>query len=164
MASQRSPIDRHRALSKLQALCARAERCSTDVHRKLAQWGLPDDEAEWVLQQLRADRFVDDARYAAYFVRDKARFNRWGRSKIALALRAKGLDPALAEAALAELDPEQDALTLAELLTSKQRQVKARSTYELRGKLIRFGLSRGFPPALVVAQVDKALAHRPDEP
>ncbi|MBQ9470252.1 MAG: RecX family transcriptional regulator [Bacteroidales bacterium] len=158
MASQRAPVNKLQALAKLQAMCARAERCSADVRRKLAQWGLPDDETEWVLRQLMADRFVDDARYAAYFVRDKAQFNRWGRNKIALALRAKGIDPEMAAEALNQLDPNQDAQTLAELLARKQRQVKAKSTYDLKAKLIRFGLSRGFAPALVMEQVNRALA------
>ena len=38
MASQRAPVNKLQALAKLQAMCARAERCSADVRRKLAQW------------------------------------------------------------------------------------------------------------------------------
>lgn len=159
MASQRVPIDKHQALNRLQALCARSEHCSGDIRRKLQRWGVDANDAEWVLQKLMDDRFVDDVRYAAYFVRDKATFNRWGRLKIATALRAKGIATDIAQAALAELDAEQCTSALAEIMARKLPQIKAKSDYERRAKLIRFGLSRGYEPSDVMATANKLLAY-----
>lgn len=164
MSTTSKQIDKHQALSRLQALCARSEHCSGDIRRKLIRWGIDSTDAEWVLQRLLSDRFIDDSRYASYFVCDKARFNRWGRLKIAAALRAKGISADVASAALAQLDAEQSIDSLTDLLARKLPQIKAQNGYELRTKLIRFGLSRGYEPDQVMAVVRKLLVNAdPDD-
>ena len=53
-------------------LCSRREYCSAAVLGKLRQKGLDDKDAAAVLERLVRERYVDDARYARAFVRDKA--------------------------------------------------------------------------------------------
>ena len=66
------------ALTTLMAMCARAERSSGDARRLMTRWGVAEQDQEGVLQRLIDDRFIDDRRYAAAFVRDKRTFNGWG--------------------------------------------------------------------------------------
>ena len=84
-----------RALKNLADKCSRKEYCSADIRKKLEQWELPEEEAAKVMQFLQEHHFVDDRRYARNYAEDKARFNRWGRQKIALMLRQKGIAPDL---------------------------------------------------------------------
>ena len=72
------------ALTRLQAQCSRSEMCSGQVRRRLLRWsvaqqqkGLPgfsDHQVEEIVEALIKERFVDDARFAGAYVRDKARF------------------------------------------------------------------------------------------
>ena len=71
------------ALESLMRLCARAERSSGDAMRLMASWQVPPQEREGVLQRLKADKFIDDRRYAEAFVREKINLSAWGRYKIA---------------------------------------------------------------------------------
>ena len=48
---------------------------------KMRRWMLPSDVAERILDRLIDERFVDDERFARFFVRDKIRFDRCGRRK-----------------------------------------------------------------------------------
>ena len=70
-------------------LCSRREYCSAAVLGKLRQKGLDDKDAAAVLERLVRERYVDDARYARAFVRDKALLSGWGPRKISFAVRQR---------------------------------------------------------------------------
>ena len=131
-------------LSVLRRQCARMERSEYDVRRSMIRWQMTSDEMENVLSQLIAERFVDNARYAEAFVRDKLRFSGWGRKKIVNALRIKQISPHIIASLDYLFDSEDEGGKLTTLLEKKARQVKAKNRYDLRDKLIRFGLYRGF--------------------
>ena len=124
--------------------CARAERCSGDALRLMRRWGVADVEARKILERLIRERFIDDSRYAAAFVREKSRLGGWGGRKIAAALRAKSVASDVIDEALRQLSPEDDSARLEELLRKKASRTTARDAYDLKIKLIRFGASRGF--------------------
>ena len=59
-----------KVLAKLQLLCSKREYCSRDIYRKALAAAEGDTEAaEKLLDSLKADRFVDDGRYAGAFAR-----------------------------------------------------------------------------------------------
>ena len=89
MIKQLSP---EKALMRLEELCARAEHSSGELRRKLYGWRISGTDADDIIESLRRRRFVDDERFARAFVRDKYRFNHWGRLRIRIELRAKGVD------------------------------------------------------------------------
>lgn len=111
-------------------------------------------DISWVMSRLTSDKFVDDTRYAAMFVRDKSRISKWGRVKIATALRAKGISADVIKDALTQIDPSTDKAQLLELIARKAKQTKSKSVYDLKNKLIRFGVSRGFDMGLVIDVVN----------
>ncbi len=132
------------ALKRLEALCARSERCTFDVRRKMAQWGLGDEECERVVAELVKNRYVDDGRYARAFAADKIKYNKWGKNKVDQALRLKRIGEDARRAALEEFDDGELTAALRPMLEAKMHSVKARNDYELFCKLLRFALGRGF--------------------
>lgn len=129
---------------KAESYCSVAERCEDDVLRKLEQWGVPSDAHEAIVAHLIKERYIDQCRFAVAFVRDKYRFNQWGRIKIAQALRMKHVASDAISEALDEIDEEEYEDILTSLLQKKSRSVKANSEYERNGKLIRFAVSHGY--------------------
>lgn len=132
------------ALVSLMRTCARAERCSSDVLRSMRRWGLSESDSQGVLERLVRERFIDDGRYASAYVREKMRFSGWGERKIRMALRAKAISARLIDEAMAQLVPEENSERLEEMLRKKAAKTTARNDYELRGKLVRFAVGRGF--------------------
>lgn len=53
-----------------------------------------------IVEQLVREKFVDDRRFAAAFVRDKLRFNGWGRQKIVYKLRLLGVEQSIISEAI----------------------------------------------------------------
>ena len=129
---------------KAEAYCSVSEHCRADVLRKLQLWGVSMEDWEGIVRHLEEEKYVDDGRYALAFVRDKYRFNQWGRVKIAQALRMKQVPSACIAEALEEIDEEEYLSILTALLRRKQRSVKAASDYERKGKLIRFAAGHGY--------------------
>ena len=138
------------ALAALMRLCARAEKSQDDARRLMRGWGLAEREGEQVLARLVRDRFIDDARYAGAFVREKLRLSGWGEYKIRTALQRKRIDRALIDAALAEADRPAMGERLRRQLERKARTAKYSTQYELKTKLIRYGLSLGYDYETVV--------------
>ena len=71
------------ALAALMRLCARAEKSQEDARRLMRGWGLAERDAEGVLAKLVRDCFIDDARYAGAFVREKLRLSGWANTRSA---------------------------------------------------------------------------------
>lgn len=132
------------ALCKAAAYCSAAEHCLSEVASKLDAWGVPADGQARILSRLVQERYVDEARYARFYINDKFRFNRWGRNKIVQGLRAKKIPASVYVGELDSIDEGDYLDTLRSLLASKRREVKARNEYERNGKLICFALGRGY--------------------
>lgn len=132
------------ALTALERLCARAEKSEGDARRLMRGWGLAPADAEQVLARLVAGRFIDDSRYAAAFVREKLRLSGWGDYKIRTALYRKGVSKELVDAALAAAERPDMGQRLRQQLLRKAATVRYTTPYELKTKLIRYGLSLGY--------------------
>ena len=126
-------------LYKLAARCSVSEQCLSDIESKLAKYDLTDEERTRILRHLIEEKYIDDHRYAEAYVRDKYRFNKWGRIKIAQGLRMKDIDNETINAALESIDEKEYLSILQDLIKSKRRSTKGKNS-----KLIRFATSRGF--------------------
>lgn len=135
-------------------LCSRREYCSRGVLDLLRRKGVTGQDAAAVLERLRSERYVDDARYARAFARDKALLAGWGPRKIAYALASKGISPEIAAAAMKEVGEEEGRSRMREVICAKWRSVKAAGLQERRAKVLRFALSRGYDYAAVAEVLD----------
>lgn len=156
MLQKKKPITEQEALQKLSALCARAEHSSGEMLEKMRRWQLPEDARERVLDRLIDEKFVDDERFARLFVREKIRFDRWGRRKIEQALYQKGVASDISRRVLDEVDDEAYVAELKKLIAAKRRSVQAESDYELRAKLTKYALGRGFDYNVIRQCIDGA--------
>jgi len=132
------------AYLKLSALCAVSEQCCHDMMQKMRRWELAEELAERVVARLVKERFIDEERYARAFVRDKFRYNHWGRVRIEQELKRKKIAQRHIDEALEEIDEKDNLKALREMIQKKRPSVKGKNEYEIKGKLIRFALGRGF--------------------
>lgn len=146
------------ALNSLMALCARAEKSSGDAYRLMTKWGVEKSEQPKVLEQLKADRFIDDERFATAYIRDKINLSGWGRFKIQSHLSQKGIAKEIIESQMAELDRDKMNDRLQQLIEKRARSTKYTTKYQLRDKLIRYGASLGYDFSSVSEAVTKAIA------
>jgi regulatory protein len=137
------------ALKKAMVLCAGREHCRSEIRLKLSGWNVDASDSEKIISRLVNDKFIDEERYSSAFVRDKFRYNKWGRVKIATALKMKNIPGETINNALGLIDDDTYMTALKNMISSQRKKVKAKNQYDLKGKLLRFGLSRGFESHLL---------------
>lgn len=142
------------ALQRLSALCASAEHCEYEMTEKMRKWEVEESDRERIMEYLRKAKFVDDERYARAFVKDKIKYNKWGRRKVEQGLWAKHIAEDIRQRVLDEVDESQYKSVLTDLLKSKRRSIKAANDYEMNRKLIKFALSRGFDYSIIRQCID----------
>lgn len=138
---------------KAASYCSISEHCISDVEEKLIAWKVPEPQRKKLINKLLEEDFINENRYALAFVRDKFRLNKWGKIKIELALKAKGLNPDIIRMALSVIDEGEYQEMLASILKSKLATLEYEYEYEKQGKLFRFAQSRGFE----ISAIDRAL-------
>lgn len=139
------PLTPNEAYVRLGALCARSEQCAADVLRRCRAWGLNAAQAAALVERLRRERYLDEARYCRAFVHDKALIEGWGPQKIIYTLAAKNLPRAQITGALAEIDPDVFARNLNAALAHKLRTLPPALPADARyRRLMAFATGRGF--------------------
>jgi regulatory protein len=136
-------------LSKAMAQCSRQELCCEDIRSKLLSWGMESNDTGKIIEILQNENFINETRYAAAFVRDKFKYNKWGKVKIAAHLKSKKITSDIIVEALDSIDHDQYINLLRGLIEIHKKTVRAKNQYDLKAKLLRFGLSRGFESSLL---------------
>ena len=145
------------ALNALMRLCSKAEKSSGDALRLMYRWGVPIAERQGVLDKLVEMRFIDDARYAEAYTREKSQLAGWGARKIAQNLYQKGVTTDIVAKTLAMLESDDQRAMLEKRLQRKLPTIKATTDYERRGRLLRYALSLGYDYDMVISVIDTLL-------
>ena len=155
-----------RLLSRMMALCSKREYCEADIRKKLSKAAAEDGDIaggilywpeaiEEIVSRLKAEKFIDDSRYAKAYARDKSAISGWGRVKIRHALAAKGVAREAVAEAMAEIDGNPGLEKLEKALKVKASALK--DDPHCRYKLLRFALGRGYEYDEVRALVEDVL-------
>ena len=137
------------ALSKAMHLCSERECCRSDIRQKLISWGVNEDETDKILEDLIKNKFIDEMRYTSVFARDKFRYNKWGKIKISSALRIKKIPSDIVSQALQSIDNDEYVELLKSIIEKQRRSIRAKNQYDLKGKLLRHCLSKGFESEMI---------------
>jgi len=131
-------------LHKAASYCSISEHCVSEVEEKLTAWGVSITDKQKIIDRLISEDFINEKRFCIYFVKDKFRFNKWGKIKISYAMKQKGLSNEQINNALSTIDDGEYEELLASILKTKLVGLKYEYEYEKQGKLFRFAQSRGF--------------------
>ncbi len=149
-----------KALGKMADWCARQERCIYDVRRKLDSYELSTDETDQIIEKLINDNYLNEERFATYYVRDKFRFNGWGRIKIRWNLAQKKVSAQIIQLGLDEINDDEYIEKLTDLLSQKMKSVNQKDKYQQKAALLRFSQSRGFEYDLSLNIIDRLMVNQ----
>lgn len=139
-------------LAKAMKYCAYQERCTSEVEKKLRDWGANSQQIIQIQKQLEVERFVDNSRFARIYARSKFNGNKWGRAKIRMMLQQKGIEREAIDEALEQL-PNEDYLETIRALIAKKK-VKAENEYQRKQKIAAWLHGKGFEPDLIWKALD----------
>ena len=134
-------------LNKAQHYCDFQERSYNEVVQKLKSWKLREEIIEKIIQQLEHDDFINEDRFVRAYAIGKLRYNHWGRNKIIMGLRAKGIPDLMIQIGLQEIDGEEYLEVLKKVLHSKT--INEKDPWKKQAKLAQYAIQKGFQPSLV---------------
>ena len=150
-------MDFKEALVKTSNICARQEKCISDMEKKLRDWQVEPEIQEQVINQLIKEKFIDEKRYVKFYIKDKFTFNRWGKIKIKWQLKSKNIYGSWIDEELKQIDPDEYRMALAQLLIQKRAKIKDPDPYKTKASLVRYASSRGFEPDLIYQVIEEQI-------
>ncbi|MET7761302.1 recombination regulator RecX [Streptomyces sp. NPDC005393] len=150
------------------AICLRLLTGTPRTRKQLADAlrtrGIPDDAAQEVLSRFEDVGLIDDAAFAGAWVESRHHSRGLARRALARELRTKGVDSALIDDAVGQLDADQEERTASELVERKLRATRGldreKRLRRLAGMLARKGYSEG----LALRVVRRALEEEGEDP
>lgn len=137
-------------LTKARRYCAYQERCTKQLTDKLSDWNVQEDIHAEVIELMKREGFIDDARFAAIFARGKFKTRKWGRIRIKMELQAKKIESSAIQEALYSIDDDEYLQVLKDLLESKLNDLKKeQNTYIKKNKAAQTLLRKGYEGDLV---------------
>lgn len=136
-------------LLRMAGLCAGAEQCTADIRNKILKQGFSSEEAEYMVRYLQENKYIDDSRYARAYAVDKVRFSGWGRMKVRMGLRAKGMGDSVISQALEYISQSDYDDALNRVMKAKAKGLDLKDVKD-RQKLYSHLVSRGFESNLII--------------
>jgi len=133
---------------KLQRYCAYQERCHAEVAAKLESLGVRDNDAQTIISELVVAGFLNETRFAKAFAGGKFRQLGWGRVKISLELKRRGLNALLIKTAMEEIDPDDYRKMLFHLAEKKLAQTTG-NHLKRKAAVVRYLQGKGFEMDLI---------------
>jgi regulatory protein len=132
-------------------------RSRVELERRLARAGYEPDEVQEAIADLEEVGLVDDERFARELAEAKRRRGMGRRAGLA-ALRAKGVDREIAEQAVGEVNPEDEADRAYELARARLDRLRALAPGVAYRRTVEYLIRRGFEPVIASTAVRRAEA------
>jgi regulatory protein len=129
------------------------ERTREEMRAHLQGKGIDPRDAERSIELLEEQRHLDDARFARLFVQDKRELDGWGAERIRQVLRARGVDRHVAEAALAEQQPDSGGELERALALLRRRFASPARDRRERDRALGMLLRKGYDPDLALEAI-----------
>ncbi|WP_309062013.1 recombination regulator RecX [Streptomyces sp.] len=149
------PVERARAIClRLLTGTPRTRKQLADALRKRQ---IPDEAAEEVLSRFEEVGLINDSAFADAWVESRHHGRGLARRALAQELRTKGVDPTLIDAAVSQLDSEQEETTARELVARKLRSTRGLDRDKRIRRLAGMLARKGYPEGLALRVVRQAL-------
>lgn len=142
-------LDAGQAWEKIKPYCAYQERCHSEARDKLLGYGLPAQEAAQLLSRLIEENYLNEERFAQFYAGGHSRIKKWGKIKIAHALKLKGVSPYCIKTALEAIDPEAYLSGLYKLALQKWETNSGQPAFARRSKCMQYLLQKGYESNLI---------------
>ncbi|MGW1562722.1 recombination regulator RecX [Streptomyces sp. NPDC002144] len=146
---------------RARAICLRLLTGTPRTRKQLAdalrKREIPDEAAEEVLSRFEEVGLINDSAFAEAWVESRHHGRGLARRALAQELRTKGVDSTLIDAAVAQLDSEQEEETARELVARKLRSTRGLDRDKRLRRLAGMLARKGYPEGMALRVVRRAL-------
>jgi regulatory protein len=148
-------------VERARAICLRLLTGTPRTRKQLAdalrKREIPDEAAEEVLSRFEEVGLIDDGAFADAWVESRHHGRGLAGRALAQELRTKGVDSALIDEAVSQLDSEQEEATARELVARKLRATRGLDRDKRLRRLAGMLARKGYPEGMALRVVRRAL-------
>lgn len=148
---------------KLIAFCNYRERCHYEVRLKLKEIKVDEIQSDNIISKLIEEGYLNEERYTRSFIRGKFKINKWGKNKIKVELKRKHIPPMLIQSCMSEIDENDYASAIFDLVEKKISNTKNLENKNLRFELKNYIIAKGYEPEVVSESIDNYFKNKNTE-
>ena len=145
------------ALLKLRNYCSYQERCHQEVRQKLIGMRMIPEAIDQIIVHLLEHNFLNEERFAKTYVSGKFRIKKWGRRRLTLELKKKGVSKFNINQAVREIKDNEYIETFNALAEKRVDYIRETNKLKKKKKLVDYLLYRGWESHLVYDKVNQLI-------
>lgn len=134
---------------KLVNYCVYQDRCHSEVEQKMRDFLLIPEAKDEIFLYLIKENYLNEERFTRSYIRGKFYIRHWGRNKIRINLKQKGITEKLISKSMDEIDADDYEKTINKIYEDYFSKQKGLKEYQKKSKTIRYLISKGFEYELV---------------
>lgn len=124
--------------------CSYQDRCHYEVEQKMKEFLLIPEAKDEILLYLMKENYLNEERFTRSYIRGKFNIKNWGRIKIKIHLKQKGISEKLISKCMDEIDEDDYRKIILQIWNNYYERQKGLKDYQKKSKTIHYLLSRGF--------------------
>ncbi|WP_447951879.1 regulatory protein RecX [Chryseobacterium koreense] len=129
---------------KLMNYCSYQDRCHSEVEQKMREFLLIPEARDELLLFLMRENYLNEERFTRSYIRGKFNIKSWGRNKIRMQLKFKGVPEKLINRCFDEIDETDYQKKLHLIYKDYFQKLKGLKEYQKKSKTISYLLGRGY--------------------
>lgn len=139
---------------KLVNYCVYQDRCHAEVEQKMREFVLIPEAKEEIILYLLKENYLNEERFARSYIRGKFNIKHWGKTKIKMHLKQKGITEKLITRCYDEIDEDDYIKTIQRLYENYESKLTGLKDYQKKSKTIKYLLGRGFEYESILQVLD----------
>jgi len=145
------------AKKKLEYYCAYQERCHKEVTQKLKDMYMIPQAIDVIIVHLLQHNFLNEERFTKTFVSGKFKIKKWGKHRLTLELKRKGIGKVNINQALSEIKEAEYIEVFNDLAEKRVILIKETNKFKKKKKLVDYLLYRGWESHLVYDKANELI-------
>ena len=117
-------------LQKMVNYCVYQDRCHAEVEQKMREFLLIPEAKDEIFLYLMKENYLNEERFTRSYIRGKFYIKHWGRNKIKMNLKQKGINEKLISTAMDEIDDSDYEKTIMKLFDNYFSAQKGLQDYQ----------------------------------
>lgn len=139
---------------KLINYCVYQDRCHAEVEQKMREFVLIPEAKEEILLYLMKENYLNEERFTRSYIRGKFNIKHWGKTKIKIHLKQKGITEKLINRCYDEIHEDDYLKTVKRLYENYESKLKGLKDYQKKSKTITYLRSRGFEYEVILQVIE----------
>ena len=139
---------------KLVNYCVYQERCHYEVEQKMREFLLIPEAKDDIFLYLMKENYLNEERFTRSYIRGKFYIKHWGRNKIKMNLKQKGITEKLISKCMDEIDVDDYEKAFMKIYHDYFSKQKGMKDYQKKSKTIKHLISKGYEYDVVLDVVN----------